>query len=66
MSKKLSLVGYEVEFIPIECRLNERRASKLSMPPALLGERRKSAGRRTNDLLRNQVFKLLTERPQTA
>ena len=65
MSKKLSLTGYEVEFIPLECRLRDRRVSAISTPPALEGERRSSPGRRCTDALTSQVLKLLTPEHQT-
>jgi hypothetical protein len=46
-----SLLGYEVEFIPFERRHNDRRTIKVEgLPSGVKNDRRKSPGRRTEDL----------------
>jgi hypothetical protein len=46
------LEGYEVEFIPLERRLVDRRKATANapLPPGLKKDRRASEGRRSHDL----------------
>jgi hypothetical protein len=45
------LTGYEVEFIPLERRLDDRRfaPSDTPLPPGIKMDRRRSQGRRADD-----------------
>jgi hypothetical protein len=51
MGAKSSLAGYEVEFIPIERRLMDRRDETRNLMRPVLNERRKTSGRRATDML---------------
>ena len=57
MNNKPSLAGYEVEFIPLECRLAPRRTPVQNAASELKGERRRSFGRRTTDLAEHEATK---------
>ncbi len=55
----MNLPSYEVEFIPVERRLNERRSPVAQMhrdEPYLGIDRRTQAGRRASDIAAYQAF----------
>ena len=49
MGSKFAVPGYDVEFIPVERRLSNRRAPFSQMNPVVAKERRKPSIRRHED-----------------
>ncbi|TCV90702.1 hypothetical protein [Sulfurirhabdus autotrophica] len=57
MNNKPSLAGYVVEFIPFERRLAPRRTPVENAVSELKGERRRTFGRRGDDLVESKATK---------
>ena len=54
MGSKYAVPGYDVEFIPVERRLSNRRAPFSQMKPVVAKERRKPNTRRNEDVVGSQ------------
>ena len=51
MGSKFAVPGYDVEFIPVERRLSNRRAPFSQLNPVVSKERRKTSVRRHEDVV---------------
>lgn len=54
MGSKFAVPGYDVEFIPVERRLSNRRVPFSQMNPIVAKERRKPRVRRDEDVVGSQ------------